>query len=186
MSGLPPMRARGAPPSPGERAFLRDVLTRFPYTVEAREWLSSGIEFEVADLASTRGGGFWIPERNKVFLYTGQYEAAVHELAHAWWHERRIGQEDELMQATIALSEEMDPRYRRMRDLAYGYIHGIPSQGWAGMLVERNDWEMYAGMASGMMSDLRLVPPYIRRFYLSMYTLLPDGAPEPARVAPHG
>lgn len=171
---------------PAVAAFRDDVLTRFPYTVDAREWLSTGIGFEVADLRSVSGGGFWIPEENKVFLYTAQYEAAVHELAHAWWHGRRIGQEEALMEATIALSEERDPRYRRMRDLAYGYIHGIPAQGWAGMLVERNDWEMYAGMASGMMADLRLVPPYIRRFYLSMYNLLPDGAPSPAQAAPHG
>lgn len=172
--------------NPAIAAFRADVLGRFPYTVDAREWLASGIDFEVEDLGSTRGGGFWIPEENKVFLYTAQYEAAVHELAHAWWHERRLGQEEALMQATIALSEEADPRYRRMRDLAYGYIHGIPAQGWAGMLVERNDWEMYAGMASGMMADLRLVPPYIRRFYLSMYNLLPDDAPSPAATAPHG
>jgi hypothetical protein len=180
------MRARGLPPTPAEELFRKDVLARFPYTVDARDWLSSGIDFEVQDLTSIRGGGFWIPEQNKVFLYTAQYEAAVHELAHAWWHERRTGQEEALMQATIALAEETDPRYQRMRDLAYGYIHGIPAQGWAGMLVERNDWEMYAGMASGMMADLRLVPPYIRRFYLSMYNLLPSDAPSPAKIAPHG
>ena len=172
--------------NPAVAAYRADVLARFPYTVDAREWLASGIDFEVEDLTSTRGGGFWIPEQNKVFLYTAQYEAAVHELAHAWWHERRIGQEEALMQATIALSQEADPRYQRMRDLAYGYIHGIPAQNWAGMLAERNDWEMYAGMASGMMADLRLVPPYIRRFYLSMYNLLPDDAPSPAETAPHG
>lgn len=180
------MRAPRRQSSEAEKSFLNDVLTRFPYTVAAREWLSTGIDFEVVDLNSTRGGGYWIPEENKVQLFTAQYEAAIHELAHAWWHERRIGQEEALMQATIALSQEPDPRYRRMQNLAYGYIHGIPAQGWAGMLVERNDWEMYAGMASGMMADLRLVPPYIRRFYLSMYTLLPDGAPSPAGTAPHG
>jgi len=39
------------------------------------------------------------------------------------------------------------------------------------MLVERNDWEMYAGLASGMMADVRLVP---------------DDAPSPAALAPHG
>ena len=72
-------------------AFLRDVLTRFPYTEEARRWLSTEIAFEVVDLRSTRGGGFWIPDQNKVQLFTAQYEAAIHELAHAWWHTRRIG-----------------------------------------------------------------------------------------------
>jgi hypothetical protein len=166
-------------------AFLRDVLTRFPYTDAAKAWLSTAIGFEVQDLTSTRGGGYWIPDQNKVFLFTAQYEAAIHELAHAWWHYRRAGQEDALIAATIRLSEERDPHYTRMQGLAYGYIHGIPEQGWAGMLVDRNDWEMYAGMASGMMADLRLVPPYVRVFYDGLFRLLPDDAPSPAAVAPH-
>ena len=186
MTREPARRTRGRQPSEGELRFLTDVLTRFPYTVDAREWFRVAIDFEVADLNSVRGGGYWLPEQNKVFLFTAQYEAAIHELAHAWWHLRRLGQEEELIQATIALSRESDPRYRRLGDLAHGYIHGIPAQGWAGMLVERNDWEMYAGLASGMMADLRLVPLYIRRFYVSMYNLLPDDAPAPAAIAPHG
>src|SRR5512146_62216 len=178
--------ANSAWTNPAVAAFREDVLTRFPYSVAAREWFRAEIDFEVADLASVRGGGYWLPEEHKVFLFTAQYEAAIHELAHAWWHPRRIGQEDDMIQATIALAQEPDPRYRRLRDLADGYIHGIPAQGWAGMLVERNDWEMYAGLASGMMADLRLAPLYIRRFYVSMYTLLPDDAPSPAASAPHG
>jgi hypothetical protein len=44
---------------------------------------------------------------------------------------------------------------------------------------------MYAGLASGMMADLRLVPPYVRPLYIGMYTLLPDDAPSPASLAPH-
>jgi hypothetical protein len=40
-------------------------------------------------------------------------------------------------------------------------------------------------MASGMMADLRLVPPYVRHFYDGMYLLLPDDAPSPAALAPH-
>ncbi|WIG59014.1 MAG: hypothetical protein OJF49_001761 [Ktedonobacterales bacterium] len=166
-------------------AFLQEVLTTFPYTDEAKHWLSTAIGFEVADLSSTRGGGYWYPDQNKVFLFTAQYEAAIHELAHAWWHYRRIGQEDALIDATIALSKETDPRYARLQSLAYGYIHGIPAQNWAGMLVDRNDWEMYASMASGMMADLRLIPPYVRGFYDGMYRLLPDDAPSPAQLAPH-
>ena len=147
-------RANSARTNPAVAAFREDVLTRFPYSVAAREWFRAEIDFEVADLTSVRGGGYWLPEEQKVFLFTAQYEAAIHELAHAWWHPRRIGQEDDMIQATIALSEEPDPRYRRLRDLADGYIHGIPAQGWAGMLVERNDWEMYAGLASGAPSPL--------------------------------
>ena len=178
--------AHSARSNPAVAAFREDVLTRFPYSMAAREWFRATIDFEVADLNSVRGGGYWQPESNKVFLFTAQYEAAIHELAHAWWHLRRLGQEEDMIQATIALAEEPDPRYHRLRELAYGYIHGIPAQGWAGMLVERNDWEMYAGLASGMMADLRLAPPYVCRFYLGMYTLLPADALSPAASAPHG
>ena len=178
--------ALSAARSPAVAAYCDEVLATFPYTEEARRWLRSAIGFEVEDLASTRGGGYWYPDQNKVYLFTAQYEAAIHELAHAWWHTRRIGQENALIEATIALSEETDERYTRLRGLAHGYIHGIPEQGWAGMLVDRNDWEMYASMASGMMADLRLVPPYVRRFYDGMYVLLPDDAPSPAASAKHG
>jgi hypothetical protein len=169
-----------------EQAFLEEVFATFPFAEEGKQWLQAHIHFKVQDLATTRGGGYWDPSRDLVFLYTAQYEAAIHELAHAWWHPRRIGQEEAMMQATIRLSEDSDPRYRRTQQLAYGYIHGIPEQHWAGMLVERNDWEMYAGLASGMMADLRLVPPYVRVFYEGLYTLLPDDAPSPAKLARHG
>ena len=171
--------------NPAVAAYLDEVLTTFPYTDAARAWFRSAITFEVENLASTSGGGFWYPDRYAVFLYTAQYEAAIHELAHAWWEERRPRLKDALIAATVALSEETDPRYQRMRELTYGYVHGIPEQNWPGMLVDRNDWEMYAGMASGMMADLRLVPPYVRDFYDSMYELLPDDAPAPASVARH-
>ncbi len=171
--------------NPAVAAYLEEVFATFPYTEEAKQWLRASITFEVQDLRSTRGGGYWDPSRNTVFLYTTQYEAAIHELAHAWWHERRIGQEDAMIEATIHLSEERDPRYARTQGLAYGYIHGIPEQNWGGMLIDRNDWEMYAGLASGMMADIRLVPPYIRRFYDGMYLQLPDDAPSPTAHAPH-
>jgi hypothetical protein len=169
-----------------EQAFLEEVFATFPFAEEGKQWLQAHIHFKVQDLATTRGGGYWDPSRDLVFLYTAQYEAAIHELAHAWWHPRRIGQEEAMMQATIRLSEESDPRYRRTQQLAYGYIYGIPEQHWGGMLVERNDWEMYAGLASGMMADLRLVPPYVRTFYEGLYTLLSDDAPSPAKQARHG
>jgi hypothetical protein len=178
--------ARSASTDPAVAAYREEVFAAFPYTEVAKQWLRTAVDFEAADLSSTRGGGYWQPDQNKVFLFTAQYEAAIHELAHAWWHYRRAGQEDTLIDATIRLSEERDPRYARMQGLAYGYIHGIAEQGWAGMLVDRNDWEMYAGMASGMMADLRLVPPYVRVFYDGLFRLLPDDASSPAAVAAHG
>lgn len=171
--------------NPAVAAFREEVLATFSYREEAKKWLKAAVDFEVEDLSSTRGGGFWYPDQNKVFLYTAQYEAAIHELAHAWWHYRRVGQEDAMIETTIRLSQETDPRYQRMTKLAYEYIHGIPERQWAGMLVDRNDWEMYAGLASGMMADMRLIPPYVRSFYEGMYLLLPADAPSPAAIAPH-
>jgi hypothetical protein len=171
--------------NPAVAAYLDEVLTAFPYTDAAKAWFHNAITFEVENLESTNGGGFWYPDRYTVFLYTAQYEAAIHELAHAWWEERRPRLKDALIEATVRLSEETDSRYSRLQRLTYGYVHGIPEQHWAGMLIERNDWEMYAGMASGMMADLRLVPPYVREFYAEMYVLLPDDAPSPAHQARH-
>ncbi|MBV9120673.1 MAG: hypothetical protein JOZ39_08180 [Chloroflexi bacterium] len=167
------------------QAFLAEVFQHFPYTDNAMEWLHGTITFEVEDLNTTRGGGWWQPAENKVFLYTAQYEAAIHELAHAWWHFRRIGVEDEFIACVQGLAAEPDPRYGRMRDLAYGYIHGIPDQNWAGMLVDRNDWEMYAGLASGCMADVRLLPAYVASHYEGLFRRLPEGAPEPVGLAPH-
>jgi hypothetical protein len=169
-----------------DQAFLQEVFANFPFAEEGKQWLQSHIHFKVQDLAATSGGGYWDPSQDLVFLYTAQYEAAIHELAHAWWHPRRIGQEEAMMRATIRLSQESDLRYRRTQQLAYGYINGIPEQNWPGMLIERNDWEMYAGLASGMMADLRLVPPYARAFYRGLFALLPDDAPSPAKQARHG
>ncbi len=180
-----PPSPQSASRNPAVAAYREELFTLFPYREEAKQWLRTTVDFEVQDLRSIRGGGYWQPEENKVFLFTAQYEAAIHELAHAWWHYRRIGQEDAMIDATIALAAERDPRYQRTTKLAYDYIHGIPAQNWAGMLVERNDWEMYAGLASGMMADMRLVPPYVRHFYEGMYLLLPDNAPSPAKLAPH-
>jgi len=167
------------------RAFLEEVFHHFPYTPEAMDWLRTSITFEVEDLNVTRGGGWWQPEEDKVFLYTAQYEAAIHELAHAWWHTRRLGIEDEFMATVQRLADEPDEAYQRMQVLAHGYIHGIPEQSWAGMLVERNDWEMYAGLASGSMADVRLLPPYVARYYDCLFRRLPAGAPEPVDRAPH-
>jgi hypothetical protein len=37
------------------------------------------------------------------------------------------------------------------------------------MLVEENDWEMFAGLASGVMGDVTLLPPYVRRFFAGLF-----------------
>ena len=110
-----------------------------------------------------------MPHTREVRLFTAQDEAAVHELAHAWWHDRRIGREDEMIEATARLSAETRHEYATMARLAHGYMHGIPEQGFEGFLSTRNDWEMFASLASGSMGDMRLMPPYVRKLYEGLF-----------------
>ena len=89
------------------------------------------------------------------------------------------------MAAVQRLADEADPAFARMQGLAHGYIYGIPEQRWAGMLAEGNDWEMYAGLASGCMADVRLLPHYVASWYEGLFRRLPERGPEPVEVAPH-
>ena len=164
----------GVPWDTPQAQALRDSLfARYPFTPEAAVYLRAHSHIAVRDFHSTSGGGYWDPGRRLVFLYTAQDEAALHEHTHVWWHEHRLapGQADGMIAATVRLSEERDPRYARTQHLAYDYVHGIPAQGWAGMLVERNDWEMHAGLASGTMGDMGLLPPYVRQFYTGLFRM---------------
>ncbi|MFL5734316.1 MAG: hypothetical protein ACJ78Q_14105 [Chloroflexia bacterium] len=171
--------ALGGPSAPATSneaawAFVARVMRDHYFTPEAQTWLRANVNLHVDDLTSTRGGGYWQPANREVRLFTAQDEAAVHELAHAWWHDRRHPVKDEMINATIRLSEETDPRYRDTANLAHGYIHGILEQNWPGMLVDRNDWEMFAGLASGTMGDMRKLPPYVRQLYQGLF-LMPSG-----------
>lgn len=171
----------GATPNTGARAggvpdeaawgFVEQVMREHHFTAEAREWLRSNVRLRVDDLESVRGGGYWQPSGREVRLFTGQHEAAVHEMAHAWWHYRRERLKDDMIEATVRLSAEKDARYGELARLAFGYVHGIPEQPWEGLLVTRNDWEMFAGLASGTMGDMRKLPPYVRRLYAGLFEM---------------
>ncbi len=155
-------------------------LAALPFRPEAIRWLRDwGVTIAVRDSRGRTGGGYWWPDQKKVDLFSAQEEAAIHEIAHAWWHERRLEDANaaKLMVAVVKLAEERDPRYARAAGLANQYVYGIPSQHdpnsptgwWRGMLVEGNDWEMYAGLASGVMGDISLLPPYLRPFYEELF-----------------
>lgn len=155
-------------------------LPALPVTPEAWEWLQKyGVTVKVRDPRATTGGGYWWPDRKLVELFTAQEEAAIHELAHAWWQERRLQGTNtaDLMVAVVKLTEETDPRYARAAELAHHYVYGIPGQRdpnsptgwWRGMLVEGNDWEMFAGLASGTMGHPERLPGYVRRFYTGLF-----------------
>lgn len=141
------------------------------FTVAAQDWLRANVNLRVDDLSSTRGGGYWQPATREVRLFSAQHEAAVHELAHAWWHYRREPLKNDMIEATVRLSDEKNPLYRDTARLAFGYVHGIPEQNWPGMLVDRNDWEMFAGLASGTMGDMSKLPPYARKLYEGLFEM---------------
>ncbi len=165
------------------RAWFEALFTRYPFTAEACHEFRA-LRLEVGDLSREWGGGFWWGDRGLVTVRGCQDEAALHELAHAFWHTRREqpGVAAAFLDAVVRLSEERSPRYARAATLAGHYVHGIPSQPdpnsptgfWRGMLVEGNDWEMFAGLASGVMGNMRLLPPYVRRFYQGLF----EGAEE--------
>ena len=182
--------------------YLEEVFRLFPFTAQAQEWLRRTIRLEVLDRASTLGGGTWHPDRLLVRLNTAQYEAAIHELAHAFWDWQRGNRQtrDAWVAAVQRLAEDADPRWDRVRTLAGHYVHGIaeqpgfeqgmllPEREWGrggGPRGEWNDWEMFAGLASGCMADIRRLPPYLRPFYSDLFAELPPGAPTPEERAPH-
>lgn len=127
------------------------------------------MKIEVRDPRTTSGGGFWHPDSRRVELLTAQEEAAIHELAHAWWEERRKddAERTSFLAAVIRLSQERDPRYKAAAELAHVYEHGDPRTGFPGMFD--NDWERYAGLASGIMGRLDRLPEYVRRFYDDLF-----------------
>lgn len=156
-------------------------LPPLPFRHDAIRWLRDwGCTIQVRDARATGGGGFWWPDRKLVDLFTCQEEAAIHEVAHAWWHERRLQGTNaaEMIVATVKLAEETDPRYARAAQIARYYVYGIreqtdpnsPTGWWMGQLVgQGNDWECYAGLASAVMGDISKLPPYVRRFYVELF-----------------
>jgi len=178
LRGRPGFRPIGA-----AGAFMDELFAVFPFTAEAQRWFRGKVRVVLLDPNSTTGGGLWHPLLNQVTLFTAQYEAAIHEFAHAWWESRR--DPAELIAAVVRASENHDPRYGRIAGLARDYVHGT-ADGFPGFLRTRNDSEMYAGLASGAMADLRQMPPDLRRFYRSLFCELPPDAPAPAQVARHG
>ena len=191
---------------PGARtqasALAEEVFRYFPFTQQAQDWLCQRVRIEILDPSSMAGGGKWYPGKRLVRLKTAQYEAAIHELAHALWEEQRRDRQvrDGLVAAVRRLAEDDDPQWHKLRALAHDYVHGIPTQpGFEhGFLLPSRDWgkgggpqgewddhEMFAGLASGCKGDIRLLPPYVRAFYRGVFAELAPDAPAPEGLAPH-
>jgi hypothetical protein len=154
------------------REFFEALWARHAFEAEAVAYFRT-LRLEVGTLDEPMGGGYWFGDRDLVMLRGTQDEAALHELAHAWWERRRSAQRDALMAALEDLGSHPPEGYPRIAELANVYCHGIRSQHdpssptgyWRGMLAEDNDHETFAGFCSGVMGDARQLPPSLRPFY---------------------
>ncbi len=154
------------------RRWFEALFEREPFSGEAVAYFT-GLRLEVGTLDEPMGGGYWFGDRGLVMLRGTQEEAAVHELAHAWWERRRGTERDALMEVLRALGSHCPAEYPRIAELANVYCNGIktqvdpnsPTGYWRGMLAEDNDHETFAGFCSGVMADARQMPPELRRFY---------------------
>ena len=140
------------------RQWFEGLWRRQPFEAEAVDYFRS-LRLEIGTLDEPMGGGYWFGDRRLVMLRGTQEEAAVHELAHAWWDSQREAQRD--------------AGFPRIAELANVYCHGIKTQKdpssptgyWRGMLAEDNDHETFAGFCSGVMADAAQMPPALRAFY---------------------
>ena len=151
------MRARGSKGSVAASSVLSPEAVAYFRT----------LRLEVGTLDEPMGGGYWFGDRGLVMVRGTQDEAAVHELAHAFWERERVAQRDALMDVLRELGTRPPAGYPRVAELASVYCNGIKSQEdpssptgyWRGMLAEDNDHETFAGFCSGVMGDASLMHP---------------------------
>jgi hypothetical protein len=153
---------------------------RWPFDPRAVDYFRT-LRLEIGTLDEPMGGGYWFGDRGLIMLRGTQDEAAVHEHAHAWWERQRTTQRDRLMATLKDLGAHRPADYPRIAELASVYCHGIPTQHdptsptgyWRGMLAEDNDHETFAGFCSGVMADVRQLPPALKPFYAGFLQVTP-------------
>lgn len=163
---------------PDGSSFRDQVLERYDFTPAARAILAQ-VPVEVHDLSQPTGGGYWQPSERRIVLNGVQDEACLHELAHAWADEsgfyidphpddpNRLGRHHAFRRDVERAAFDPDPTYARVAFLAWEYTNGNPRTGFTGMAEA--DWERFAGLASGVMGDIRLMPSYLRHWYEPLF-----------------
>ncbi len=159
------------------RRWFEGLFSRQRFESEAVDYFRT-LRLEVGTLDEPMGGGYWFGDRGLVMVRGTQDEAAVHELAHAWWERQRASERDSLMSVLRDLGTHPPADYPRIAELARVYCEGIKTQKdpssptgyWRGMLAEDNDHETFAGFCSGVMADATQMPPPLRRFYSGFLT----------------
>ena len=159
------------------------VLDRYDFSPGARAILQS-VPVEIAHPEDARGGGLWYPTERRIVLQGAQDEACLHELAHAWADMSgfyqdpypddpgKNGRHFAFRADVERAARETDPAFRRVAFLAWEYTWGNPFTGFPGM--GEADWERFAGLASGVMGDIDLMPPYLRHWYEPLFAGRPD------------
>ena len=153
-------------------AWFDGLFERVPFAEEAVEYFR-GLRRDMGTVDEPLGGGFWFGDRGLVLLRGAQDEAAIHELAHAWWERLRASRRDDLMELLRSLGRDCSAEYPTIAELAGVYCHGIPTQVdptspsgyWRGMLAEDNDHETFAGFCSGVRAHAEQMPPELRELY---------------------
>lgn len=161
-------------------AFRQHIFEDYRFTPGARQLLT-GTRLVIHNMREPVGGGGWYgPQENRIELQGIQDEAAIHELAHGWadlsgfyteadlnngvpWPTRNTVFRADVHRGAL----EEDPRYARIVRLCRDYEFGNESLNFAGMF--ENDSERFAGLASGSMGDLLLMPPYVRQWYTGLF-----------------
>jgi hypothetical protein len=153
-------------------AWFEGLFERVPFAQPAVEYFRD-LRREMGTVDEPLGGGYWFGDRGLVLLRGAQDEAAIHELAHAWWERQRSSRRDDLMGLLRSLGRDCPSEYATIGELAGVYCHGIPTQAdpssptgyWRGMLAENNDHETFAGFCSGVRARADQMPPDLRVFY---------------------
>src|SRR5215469_16256189 len=109
------------------REWFEGLWRRQPFEPEAVDYFRT-LRLEVGTLDEPMGGGFWFGDRKLVMVRGTQDEAAVHELAHAWWERWRATERDALMAVLRALGARPPAGFERIGELATVYCNGIRTQ----------------------------------------------------------
>jgi hypothetical protein len=180
-SAIQPGQVASAPgPYPDVEAFRHHIFDDYRFTPAARQVLA-GTRMLIHNMREPVGGGLWFgPQENRIELQGIQDEAAIHELAHAWADltgfydeaDPRNGVPWKTLNTTFRAdvhraAVENDPRYPRISFICGEYEFGNPNTGFPGMFD--NDSERFAGLASGCMGDLLMLPPHLRRWYTGLF-----------------
>lgn len=183
----PQLLAQWQPDNAEMRTYLRGMVEQYPYTGAGKDFVANYPNVIVQNPGADGGGGRYRLKGNnppRVFLNTTQDEAAMHEFAHAWQYEqldaRSQAWHDDFVRAFefVANDPATAAQYPVASQLLSGYYNGLP--GWEqGMRTDKgwNETEIFAGLASGTMGDMRQIPPQLRPYYAGMFAMPTEQQP---------